>query len=384
MKISLITTLNHNVGDDFVREGILYLLEQTVGDFDLSLIHKHLPITARPEWDWFYQKGFSKYFDQLPHLKSLFWSNSIDKLPLNYSTDKILSCDLLVQSGAPVFWPNCQSNEWYKPLIKKRYLALPTKPPFINIGAGTCLGYHSDGIELVDNPETVAYIRELVSNCQITTLRDTLSREILNRIGLDAPVIPCPSIFARDKLGIEPLPPEYIVLNYMALGGHYKFDQEIDTERWEAAFKNFYQTVRERYPIVVACHDQAEYESAQRVCPGARLFLGKTAQDYLECYARAKFFIGCRVHAAFAIASFGRPGFVIGTDTRALMTKEIGLESAFVNDVTVEKLIEQYDYLDSSANVYASRFAQIRQKAFTDYQSALEPLEALSADIRCR
>ena len=28
MKVSIITTVNHNVGDDFVREGITYLLKQ--------------------------------------------------------------------------------------------------------------------------------------------------------------------------------------------------------------------------------------------------------------------------------------------------------------------------------------------------------------------
>ena len=28
MKSSFITTIDHNIGDDFVREGIIYLLEQ--------------------------------------------------------------------------------------------------------------------------------------------------------------------------------------------------------------------------------------------------------------------------------------------------------------------------------------------------------------------
>lgn len=382
MKISLITTLNHNVGDDFVREGILYLLKQSVGKYDLALIHKHIPLTARPEWEWYYYSGLSKYLDRAKRFNGLFWSNRIDSLPLNFNTDKILSCDLLVQSGAPVFWPSCQTNEWYKPLIRKRYLSLPTKPPFINIGAGTCLGYNCSGDELLNNADTAAYIHELVTKCQITTLRDTLSCEILNCIGLEAPVIPCPSIFARDMLGVEPLTPEYVVLNYMPLGGHFSFDQEIKTEKWEVVFKRFYLMIRNRFPVIVACHNQEEYVSAQKVCPGARLFLGKTAKDYLECYARAKFFIGNRVHAAFAIASFGRPGFVIGTDTRALMTREIGLESAFVNDVNVEKLIEQYEQLESDANIYADKSAQIRQKAFSDYQSVFEPLKALSAETR--
>ena len=53
MRVTLITTIVHNVGDDFVREGILHLLD-SIGVLDgVEFIHKHSPITA--------VYGFEKY-----------------------------------------------------------------------------------------------------------------------------------------------------------------------------------------------------------------------------------------------------------------------------------------------------------------------------------
>ena len=44
-KTSIITTVDHNVGDDFVREGLLYLLSSAGLVEDVELIHKHSPVT---------------------------------------------------------------------------------------------------------------------------------------------------------------------------------------------------------------------------------------------------------------------------------------------------------------------------------------------------
>ena len=48
MNISIITTVNHNVGDDFVREGIIHVLTQKLKGHKLNFenIHKHSPVTA--------------------------------------------------------------------------------------------------------------------------------------------------------------------------------------------------------------------------------------------------------------------------------------------------------------------------------------------------
>ena len=46
-QVCLISTLHHNVGDDFVREGILCLLREVIGEFKAKVIHKHFPVTVR-------------------------------------------------------------------------------------------------------------------------------------------------------------------------------------------------------------------------------------------------------------------------------------------------------------------------------------------------
>lgn len=378
MNVSIITTVNHNVGDDFVREGILHLLEKKLGSFNTQLIHKHIPLTVRPEWEWFYTSGLSKILDHLPRGRGLFWSKIIDHLPIIQQTDKILNCDLLVQSGAPVYWSDAHINEWFTFLIRKRFLPIADRTPFINIGAGTCQHFDSDGSELINNLPLAAFIREFYQLCRVTTLRDRLSKKVLNGLGLNAPVIPCPSIFGRNHLGIDPKPPEYIALNFMKLGGHYEFEQHINTSKWEKTFKTFVMDlISQKIPVLLVCHNQKELSEAHQLIPDAPKFIASTAREYLECYSRARYFIGCRVHGAFATASFGKPAYVIGSDSRARMLEQINLSSVFVNNTSIEDLNNVKVELDLRAKTYPEEMLAIKQHAFTAYQEAFSPLEDL-------
>jgi len=121
----------------------------------------------------------------------------------------------------------------------------------------------------------------------------------------------------------------------------------------------------------------AEAIEARKIDPDANIFLSNNHIDYIKFYARAKFGIMNRVHGAFILASFGRPSFTVGTDSRVRMTEEIGLRNAFVNDVDVTRLISEYQYLKNGADSFEERFSQIKTKAYQDYQSALIKLENL-------
>jgi hypothetical protein len=377
MRVSYITTVSHNVGDDFVREGILFLIKKIFGETSNSFIHKHIPVTARPEMEWYYNSGLSKLLDKMPRARGMYWSKILDILPLNPKTDKILTTDLLVQSGAPVYWKGAQNNEWYDPIIRRRFMKMVNRPPFINIGVGTCLPYNSLGEEILSSPECISYIKKLHAISNVTTLRDSISRSILNQIGLDAPVMPCPSIFARDNLGISSHDPEYVVLNFMRLGGHYDFAQNIDRLKWNKIFLSFYNAVKGHSPIIFSCHNEQEYYLVTNLFPDAKCFIGKTAGDYLDFYSRAKFFVGCRVHGAFATASFGRPAFVIGNDTRASMVKEIGLDHIFVKEIDSESLVDAYHMTNDKFEKYSSEFINIRNRALADYLKAILPVREL-------
>lgn len=365
-KICFITTVNHNIGDDFVREGIIYLLTQRFKDTVLhfELIHKHSPITARYGFEWFRNHKFSKYVDRF--------------LPLSITKDRILDADILVQSGAPVYWchpetdgPHCFANEWFKPLIKRRYLKRSLKSPFLNLAAGTCQRYDSDASEFDGCKPCQDYIKELHVATTVTTVRDKLAKKLLNKMDFDAPIIPCSSIFARQLFDIEPDKSEYVALNYMRGGAHYVFGQKIEFEKWENTFKKFYETISRFEKCVFVCHNQDEVRNAKRIDSNAHLFISHNYKDYIKFYAKAKFGIMNRVHGAFLIASFARPAVLIGNDSRVMMSEEIGLPHVFVNNADYNWLLEQYEYLKNGGDNYSQRFNEIKKKAYNDYQKAL-------------
>ncbi len=379
--VSVISTTNHNVGDDFVREGILYLLSKLIGTFRTKIIHKHLPVTVRDNFEWVHTTGFARLFARLPRVRPEHVSILLDALPLQSGKDKILTSDLLVQSGAPVYWAipgggGSHQNEWYRPLIERRHSRVQDRVPLLNIGAGTCQPFDSDGSEFRNRQKVKTFIQGFYDRCSVTTLRDTLSKEVLAEMGLDAPVIPDPSIFARDRLGIEPSEPQYAVVNFMKLGGHFEFGQDLNIEQWEAEFIDFYHALNDRYPVRIVCHNEAEVEQVERILPDADYFhkAPETAAEYLRFYSSARFYVGCRVHGAYATSSFGRPSFVIGTDTRARMLDIIENEYMFVNDVTSGKLLEVSERLDGCRDEYEQTFKEIKSKAKKNYLKALSPV----------
>lgn len=366
MKISIITTVNHNIGDDFVRDGIKYLLKQYFKGEKLEFqnIHKHSPITTR--------YGFEK-------IRSLKLSKLLDKaIPKSITRDRVLEADILIQSGAPVYWchadvnVHCYQNEWYKPLIKERFLK-KTNAKLVNLAAGTCQKYHSDGSDFCE--QCNSYIKEFYELADVTTVRDTLAKIVLGNIGLSVNVIPCSSIFAINEYGLKNQGEDYVVVNYMKGGAHYTFGQKIDSEKWFKEFKKFYLELKKRETVVFSCHNQKEVKEALQIDPEAKIFYKENDHiEYMKFYSKAKFGIMNRVHGAFLLASYGKPSIVIGNDSRSKMAEQIGLKSYFVNDVDSCLLNRDYEYLSTGANSFKERFKEIKEKAYKDYLNALAAL----------
>ena len=366
MKISIITTVDHNVGDDFVREGIKYLLRQYYKkeNMEFQHIHKHSPITTRQGFEWF---------------RYLRLSSRVDKIvPKSWSIDRVFEADILVQSGAPVYWchevggGHCYNNEWYKPLIKERFLK-NKNTKLLNLAAGTCQTYHSDGSEFCETCNN--YMKEFYELAEVTTVRDTLAKTVFSKIGIDVPVIPCSSIFAIDEHGLSNEGAEYVVVNYMKGGAHYTFGQKIDNEKWEREFKKFYFELKEKERVIVSCHNQKEVDEALGFDPKAEIFFVKDDYlEYMKFYSSAKFGIMNRVHGAFIMASYGKPSVVIGNDSRSRMSEEIGLRHYFVNDADYELLNREYEFLKDGANNFVERIKKIKEETFDAYMKALSVL----------
>ncbi|MBN8705109.1 MAG: polysaccharide pyruvyl transferase family protein [Bacteroidetes bacterium] len=360
-KITFITTVSHNVGDDFVREGLKFLLKKHFSNDQIQFtsIHKHSPITSSYGFEWLRSHRYGRRIDPF--------------LPKSLVPDRITEADLVIQSGAPVYWCHptdnsyCSNNEWYTPLIRER-LKKFGKAKLLNIAAGTCQPYFSDGSEFLSNPDVVAYIKEFYQDSVLSTVRDRLALNLVQNLGLyDVPLLPCTSIFAAEEHGVLPGPDEYVLLNYMKGGAHYTLGQDIHVEEWEKTFGKFYSFLKEREKVALVCHNEAELEAAKKFDPAGTFFYSASYVDYMKFYSRAKFSFLNRVHGGFMQGSLGKPSLIIGNDTRAKMSAEVGLESVFVNDASFDFLVSKYEELSSHHTEYRSVIKDIREKAMNAY-----------------
>jgi hypothetical protein len=304
--------------------------------------------------------------------------NKLDRfMPLNATTDKIVNADLVVQCGAPIYWchdhvnAHCCENEWYEPLIKRRFIQ-NKKARFFNMAGGSCKTYFSDGSEFC--PRCIAYIRELYDVSSLTTLRDALASDVLSQTGADAPLLPCTSLFAGDEFGIQPESGDYVVVNFMPLAGHYSFEKNIDKFRWQSVFKQVYESLKQSNRIVFVCHNEKEKKHAKQIDPSAKIFYAKNYIDYLNIYAGAKYGLVNRIHGAYALASFGKPSIVVGNDSRARMADEIGVERLYVNDVESQILLDAIDRMQRDASQFAEKSQSIKRDTLKKYEHLLESI----------
>lgn len=386
MKVTFITTVGHNIGDDFVRLGLQYLLERGAGRAEYALVHKHFPVTARDRWRDVHQRRWMRLLRRIKGFRTDRLSRWLDAGPLTPGSDAVLDCDLLVQAGAPVYWLNerqgSESAEWYQPLISRRWSRRQPRPPLLNLGAGTCQPFDSDGSEFARSPATLAHAARFFDECAVTTVRDRLSQEVLRQAGREAKLLLCPSLLAARHFAVRPKQPEYVVLNFMPQGGHYTFGEDV-AGRWRAAFAGIVARISAEERCLLVCHDRREFECAHRWFPAVPRFLGTKPADYFEVYSRASYGIVNRVHGAFALASLGRPSVVIGSDSRARMVRLLRLPVLEVAAVDQSVIFQAREEVRALGANYAAWMADVVDRLEEDYLHLLGPVtERVRDDAR--
>lgn len=366
-KITYITTLNHNPGDDFIRQGIHHFAEQRWPDAEYSYVNKHIPTTVIEELDSLRieRRSLQKLADWL--IRST-----------RFGTDKLKSADLIIQAGAPVYWlspeSKCSDAEWVQPLWYNRISALYNQTPVVNVAAGACQRYDSDCLEIVEDPQCRKYIEDIHRMCQFTTTRDRYAHGMLNSIGLTNELLPCTSLFARDSLRLQEQERDLILFNYMPGGSHFSWGQPIHEKEWEQVFFTLFNQLSRSEECVIVCHNQREYEVAAAFVDVRHLFISKDYRDYLKLFSRGKYGIFNRIHAAFGLVSWLAPAVVVGTDTRAKMIEEMGLPHFFVNDASIEKLSEVVTDFEQRNASYRDQLGERKREAEMKYRQLFQDL----------
>jgi hypothetical protein len=362
MKIGLITTLDTNIGDDFIREGICRVLAHVFSGRELEFvpINKHQPFTVFP---LSHPARLAKAL-RIPAGGRL--AGAAADLLARTGRSRFDDCDLIVQCGAPVLWPGCSKCEWAGPIWYSVIGRLHKKIPVLNLAAGSCYPWE-DQPESIGNPADAHFLKTIGSYCAVTTARDALAKKLFASVGVDAEFLPCTAFLAG---GTGRVPGEYrdfILVNYMPGGGHYDWGQKIDPSSWDMTVSALVSNLKKKHKVAMLCHNEAEMRAAASFAPDLPLILPKTPEEYFSLVAGAKAAVCNRLHASVGMAGIGIPSVAIGTDTRLLMVEAIGVPALYVRDATLERIEEKLNALLANREAEARRLLALRERVWAQY-----------------
>jgi hypothetical protein len=362
MKIGLITTLDTNIGDDFIREGICNLLRSVFHDRELEFVpvNKHQPFTV---FDTSHPARLAQGL-RLP-VGGRFIGAAANLLAKT-GKSRFDDCGLIVQCGAPVLWPDCNRCEWAEPLWSSVIGRLHEKTPVLNLAAGSCYPWEKQP-EKIDNPLDARFLRTISSYCVATTARDTLARKLFASIGVEAKFLPCTALLAggtgRKPGGYR----DFILINYMPGGGHYDWGQRIDPSSWDRAMSELISNLKKKHKVAMLCHNETEKRAASELVPDLPIIFPKTPEEYFSVVAGAKAAVCNRLHASVGMAGIGIPSIAIGTDTRLLMVDAIGVPALYVKDATLEKMEESLNRILVNREAESQRLLALRERVWKEY-----------------
>lgn len=364
MRIGLITTLNTNIGDDFIREGICLVLREVFKGRQMEFVpvNKHQPLTVYHGW---YPLYLSKVIRFLPTGYRL-----IERFAPKPRLSRFDACDLIVQCGTPVFWPGCHSAEWAELLWHQVVGRLSKRISVLNLAAGSCYPWERQPLR-IDDPQDAHFLQTILGYCRLTTVRDTLSQKLSLSLGMQTALIPCSAFLASgDHVG-GGQDSGLVLINYMHGGGHYDWGQAIDASVWRDTVRILIGRLRSRHKLAFLCHNQAEYELAIDVDSTVTRLWPKTTEEYFALVSNAKIGLCNRMHASVALAGMGIPSIAVCTDTRLLMVDAIGLPCFYVKEAVADRLEDDIEDLLANRRQWKERLLTLKSQTWNAYVQAV-------------
>jgi hypothetical protein len=372
MRIGLITTINTNIGDDFIRDGIVQVLRHIYSGFDLQFlaINKHRPFTVYPSW---HPLRWLQVLDHLPRGESAADAVKarVSQALHRFGGSRFDGVDVIVHCGAPVMWPGCHRSVWASALWDQVVARLSERIPVLALAAGSAYPWQ-DQPQAVNDPSDAAFLRRVIGSSRLITARDELASRLADGLGAVVPTIPCTALLAGRRFPVPPAGDQDMVLfNFMPGGGHWSWGQGIDPERWMATSRTLIANLSQRHQVAFLCHSQIEYEAAQSLKADLPRFLPTSIESYFSIISRSKAAVTNRIHAAVAMAGLGIPSISVGTDTRMLMLAPIGLPYRYVMDADQDQLEDQLETVVTQRHKERERLISLRDTTWNHYVDAI-------------
>lgn len=346
-KIALMTTVGVNVGDEFIREGILSFFDEIFSSYKPFYVNKH-------------------------DMKSLHEPRLDEEEIL---TDKFRESDIIVQAGAPVYWNwpwrgnMCYNAEWADELWYKRIFLLRDQKLVLNIGAGACQPYRDSSKTVSGDEKCADFIRKVSHACSWISVRDPLASNILMDLNLDHQILPCPAFHAARRFkDSRPVYGDVIGLNLMPFSGHFSLSEDITEENSLSFHKELVELLRKNHKLIFIAHDEKEYHYMREFkLINEIVFYSSNYKDYFPVYSQCRGIFANRVHGAVCAAGFGRPSVIVGNDSRLRIAEYIGIPSKYIADTTVHEVVDILESLLFVENIEKDRLLSIREESARKY-----------------
>jgi hypothetical protein len=342
MKLCLFTSLNTNVGDDFIREGILNLFKNAGIKFKYTTINKHDP-------------------------KSLFDFDGKNKI--NHS-------DFTILCGTPVFWSingstsyNCDWINWF---YKDHIFSGNHK--LIILAAGSCNNLDCNIEYLCNNDfELKDFTKKISSKASFISTRDFLCRDLLNNYGISNKLLFCTALNCIEEIKPSSLDAKYISVNFMENFGHFS-----NFQMFTRKFREILNEIRNHGPIKFICHDQKEFDFALQNKQGSDIvFYSKNYKDYFNIFEDVLLHISCRVHGSILASSAVVPNINIITDSRGYSCDRLStysfdpnIHSYYDLKIMIEFILDNRECLKENLIFFKNYNQEEYIKVFNQYFSS--------------
>lgn len=343
--ICFITTLNTNIGDDFIRDGIFSILEKTIGKWRSFYVNKHDLTTI-------YRKVHDEY---------------------SMIGDKIFNANIIIQAGTPVYWKikesTCYNVEWAEEIWFKRIFKIGRDKIILNIAAGACQPYPDFPLTLLSDDKCVDFVKNVSMSCRWTSVRDHLASQLLTSLRINHDTLPCTAFLAAKRYNFSRTNDNNLFgVNIMPLSGHFDLINNFDEENWLKKVQFILDDLRKRHNLIFIAHDKKEHYFMRKISKGdEKTFYSDKYQEYYDVYSKCSVVMANRVHAAVFSAGFGIPSLIIGNDTRMLIGDYIGIESRYVLDVDTNEITHLLEKLYDNRLSENERLIDLREKSFDKY-----------------
>ncbi len=284
---------------------------------------------------------------------------------------KFTDCEFIVQSGAPIMWPGCDRNEWKDLIWDFAVKNVHQKIPVLNLAGGSC--YPIENIPAQIETENEAnYLKNIFSYSSVKTVRDPIAKKLLDNLDIEGvQLIPCTAFLSLDIAEADER--NIFLINYMEGGGHFDWNQNIDSRSWRETVEEILKRLKKDVEVAWLCHNDKEFDLAKSFKTDQKIFFPKTIKDYSELADVAVGGLFNRMHASVAFASMGIPSIAVGTDSRLSMVDQLGIKNHFVKNVNASDLFDEITDMLNNRMSEMNRLKNLKAATMKTYQEVLAP-----------